>query len=460
MAPRLQFLGAAGTVTGSKFLLYAEGKEVLFDAGLFQGRKELRQRNWDKMPIDPRKIDAVVMTHGHIDHVGYLPRLVQQGFSGPVFATPATGALMSLLLPDSAHIQEEEAKYANMKGYSKHKPALPLYTAEDAEAALKLIETVDYGELFPAQEGIRVRFHPSGHILGSAFAEVQTEGRRIVFSGDLGGYDDAIMKPPAPMPADVDYILAESTYGGRNEENRPIEEQIREHLEPVLRKNGVVVIPAFAVGRTTLVLYHLRVMMETGQIPQVPVFVDSPMASSASALYCRFGNEHNLRVDLLEDANMCPIETSEIHYVRTVEGSKKLNEFKGPGIIVSASGMATGGRVIHHLKRRLPHPENLILLVGYQAHGTRGRRLLEGEPEIRIFGKNIDVRAKVASVRGLSAHGDSDEVMRWLGTAQNTPKKVFVVHGEEQSLAAAADRIEKELGFPHYTPEYMETVEL
>jgi len=460
MAPRLQFLGAAGTVTGSKFLLYAAGKEVLFDAGLFQGKKELRKRNWDPMPINPKKIDAVVLTHGHIDHCGYLPRLVQQGFNGPVYCTAATGALLEIMLPDSAHIQEEEAKYANKKGYSKHNPALPLYTGADATEALERIKTFDYGESFSAQPGIEVRFHPSGHILGSAFAEVDAEGRKIVFSGDLGGYDDAIMKPPRPMPKDVDYILAESTYGGRNQENRPIDEQMQEYLRPVLDKNGVVVIPAFAVGRTTLVLYHLRVMMESGQIPTVPVFVDSPMASNASALYCDFGSEHNLRVDLLEDAEMCPIQTSEIHYVRKVEDSKALNQFKGPGIIISASGMATGGRVVHHLKRRLPHRENLILLVGYQAHGTRGRRLLEGAEELRMFGEDIPVRAKVASVRGLSAHGDSDEVVRWLGTAQSPPKKVFVVHGEEKSLEAMAERIENELGFPHHTPDYMETVNL
>ena len=461
MPPILHFLGAAGSVTGSKFLMVANGKEVLVDAGLFQGRKKLRERNWDRMPIDPRKIDAAVMTHGHIDHVGYLPRLVKQGFRGPVFCTPATAELMQLLLPDSAHIQEEEARYANKKGYSRHKPALPLYTASDAIDALKQIETYDYGEDFSPAAGFDAWFHPSGHILGSAFLEMVVDGVRTVFSGDIGGYDDAIMRPPVDIPDGTDYILVESTYGGRAPtDDEPVQDQMRRHLKPCLDNDGVVVIPAFAVGRTTLVLFHLRQLMERGEIPKVPVFVDSPMATDAVELYCRFASLHNLRVELLRDTIACPIRPPDIHLIKKVEHSKKLNSFRGPGVIISASGMATGGRILHHLKRRLPYRSNLVLLVGYQAHGTRGRMLLEGAEEIKIHGSHHRVHAKVASIRGLSAHGDSDEVMRWLGTARDEPKKIFLVHGEEKGLAAMAARVDDELGHPHHTPDYMEKVTL
>lgn len=460
MTPTLQFLGAASTVTGSKFLLRSAGQEVVIDAGLFQGLKELRQRNWDRMPIDPRKIDAVVLTHGHIDHVGYLPRLIAQGFHGPVYATAATKALLEILLPDSARIQEEEAEYANKKGYSKHKPALPLYTERDAERALERVEIVEYEKTFTVAPGIEAKCYPSGHILGAAFIEMRTEGRTIVFSGDVGGYDCEMMRPPQNLPTQFDYLLVESTYGSRVEVERPIEDQLVDYLAPVLGNGGVCVIPAFAVGRTTLVLYHLRRLMESGRLAKAPVFVDSPMATDAVELYCRFAGEHNLRVDELRDSTLCPIRTSDVKLIRTRDESKLLNKMRGPAIIVSANGMASAGRVLHHLKHRLPDPKNLVLMVGYQAVGTRGRLLLEGAKSVKMLGEIIPVRARVASIRGLSAHGDCAEILRWMKTTPGKPKLTFLVHGEEDSIAAMGARVTQELGWAWRAPKYLETFEL
>lgn len=460
MTLSIHFLGAARTVTGSKFLLETGDQQVLVDCGLFQGRKQLRERNWTSPPIPAGEIDAVVLTHAHIDHCGYLPRLIREGFDGPVYASRATRELLELMLPDSGHLQEEEARYANKKGYSKHKPALPLYTKEEGIHAVKRVKTVDYHTERKLFDDLHVTLHPAGHILGSAFVEMRTQGRRIVFSGDVGGYDRTVMSPPSPLPADVDYLLVESTYGARNQDNEPVQDQIRERVRPVLENGGVVVIPAFAVGRTTLILYHLRQLMDRDAIPDVPVFVDSPMATDAVEIYCRHGNEHNLKIDLLRDSSACPIRTPQIHLIRSVPESKELNTRKGPAIIVSASGMATGGRVLHHLKKRLPHRENLILLVGYQAYGTRGRRLMDGEEEIKIFGKMVPVNAKVMSIRGLSAHGDSDDLLRWMKTASRPPTRTFLIHGEDEALEGMARRVDEELGFPHYTPDYLEEVGL
>ncbi len=460
MTPTLQFLGAAQTVTGSRFLFDANGQQVLVDAGLFQGARALRDRNWAPLPIGPRAIETVVLTHGHIDHIGYLPRLVHQGFAGPVYCTPATKELADLMLPDAARLQEEEAEYANREQYTNHRPALPLYTVADAERALRLFRTVEYETTIEAARGITISFRPTGHILGAAFVEVVAEGRRVIFSGDLGGYDSAVMVPPAPLPANFDYILVESTYGDRVEDFAPVEDQLAGAIAPALAAGGVVVIPAFAVGRTTLVLYHLRKLMDQHRLPSVPVYLDSPLATDAVDLYCRFGADHNLAIDLLKDGAACPIRTPNIHITRTVDESKRLNQMRGPAIIVSANGMASGGRVLHHLKRRLPYGENLVLLVGYQAVGTRGRQLQDGAKYIRIHGQDVAVAARVAAIHGLSAHGDCGEVVRWLKTAPTKPKKAFLVHGEPDSLESFGKRVRAELGWDVAAPNYLEKVEL
>jgi len=458
--PTLQFLGAAQSVTGSKFLLRANGHEVLIDCGLFQGKKKLRKRNWNDLPIDPAKVDAILLTHAHIDHTGSLPRLVRQGYKGRVICTPASHELLEVMLPDSGRIQEHDAEYANLKGYSKHRPALPLYTEEDARRALRLIKAVDYRKEIEVAPGIHATFHPSGHILGAAFIELAFEGRRVVFSGDIGSYDRIVMDAPDDIPPNIDYVLTESTYGGRSQSSPPVQDQLRDEIKPVLERKGIVIIPAFAVGRTTLLLYHLRQLQMRGEIADVPVYVDSPMATDATTIYCKYGDEHNLKVDLLRSSEDCPIRARTTHLVRKSSESRELNRHPGPAIIISSSGMITGGRVVHHVKHHAPNEKNLILLVGYQAYGTRGRRLLEGEKSIRMFGRDIPVRAKVASIRGLSAHGDCDDMIAWLKSAPQPPKKTFLVHGEMDALREMGSRVTEELGYAHHTPDYMETVAL
>ncbi len=458
--PTLQFLGAARSVTGSKYLLRAAGQEVMAECGLFQGLKELRERNWAPLPIDPAIVDGVVLTHAHIDHSGGLPRLMKQGYAGPIYCTPATKDLLGLLLPDSGHLQEEEARFANEHNFSKHDVALPLYTKAEAEQCLTRLRAVDYGKPFSAAPGIEAVFFPSGHILGAAFAELRFQGKRIVVSGDLGGYTNDVMRGPDPLPDGLDAVLVESTYGGRKQDHRPISEQLAEHIAPALKRGAVVVIPAFAVGRTTLVMYYLRKLQESGRLPDVPVYVDSPMATDAVELYCRYGHEHNLKVDMLRNSKDCPIRAKTTHLIHDAQDSRKLAEMVGPAIIISASGMATSGRVVHHLAQRLPDPKNLVLLVGYQAVGTRGRDLLAGAKTVRIHGAEIPVRAEVKAVNGLSAHGDSDDIIQWLKTAKVPPKKVFLVHGEDEGLSAMSKRVGEELKLAHEIPEYLETVTL
>jgi metallo-beta-lactamase family protein len=457
--PTLEFLGAARSVTGSKFLARTKKSQVLFECGMFQGLKELRKRNWDPFPMNPADLEAVVLTHAHIDHSGMLPRLVKTGYEGPVYCTPASTELLGLLLPDAGYLQEEEAKYANKRGYSRHEPALPLFTREDAQESLQQLKTLDYGKPLEIAEGVTITFHPSGHILGAGFVEADIRGRRLIVSGDIGSYDREVMAAPTDLPA-ADYVLVESTYGGRSVNARPVQEQLREHIAPVLEGGGTVVIPAFAIGRTTLVIYHLRELQERGEIPDVPVFVDSPMATDAVEIYCRYGLEHNLKVDMLRSSDKCPIRAKTMKLVKRVEDSKELHRLPGPMIVVSASGMIAGGRILHHIKNRGGDPKNLILLVGYQAMGTRGRKLIEGGRELKMFGETRKIRAKVASIQGLSAHGDADDVLRWLGTAKSKPRKAFLVHGEDEGLRAMGERVGKELHWKHHTPHYLEKVKL
>ena len=464
---RIRFLGAAGTVTGSRFLLETPRAKVLVDCGLFQGHKELRLRNWNPLPLEASEISSVVLTHGHLDHSGYLPRLVRDGFEGKVLGTAPTTEIAKLILADSGRLQEEQAEYANRESFSKHRPALPLYTEEDAKRAAGRLSSVPYEEWVEAAEGVRVRLRSAGHILGSTSALVEVDGgagnpRRILVSGDLGQDGEPLMTAPAPIgdPA-PDVILVECTYGGRSHREQSLDEDLTQAINDVVARRGIALIPAFAIGRTTLVLYRLEQLERAGAIPEIPIYVDSPMAVSANEIYCRFGNDPNLAADLRTDSgDFCPLRDDNTHYVRSTQESKRLNALRGPAIIVSASGMLTGGRVIHHLKRLLPEKRNKILLVGYQAAGTRGWRLQQGEEQIKMHGQMVPRRAEVVNIRGFSAHGDEADLLDWLSTAARPPQRTFLVHGEPESIAAMEGAVRDRLGWPTSIPEYLESVEL
>jgi len=456
----LRFLGAAGTVTGSKFLLEGDGYRLLVDCGLFQGLKELRLRNWAPLPVDPKSIDAVVLTHAHIDHTGSLPRLVKDGFKGPVISTPGTAELAHLLLPDSAHLQEEEARYANQHGYSKHRPALPLYTADDAEASLALFQSFGFGQPKEILPGVTLLFERAGHILGSSICsfKVQKTNQSIVFTGDLGRYGGPLLHSPDSVNA-ATTLIAESTYGDRlHGPARPVDE-LADAVTTAVRRGGMLVIPAFAVGRTQEILYYLRGLEEQRTIPVLDVFVDSPMARDVTPIYLAHPVEHSVEMTTLLRQGASPLRTAKTRFVNTVSESKRINGLKGPAIIISASGMATGGRILHHLKHRLPDPKNLVLFVGYQSVGTRGRRLLDGEKQIPIQGSIISVNAEIRAISGFSAHADWKEMLRWMDGLREAPRQVFLVHGEPSALEALRGRVTAK-GWPVKVPQYLETVNL
>jgi metallo-beta-lactamase family protein len=440
-APTLQFLGAAGTVTGSKHLVRANGRQVLLDCGLFQGLKELRLRNWKKPIFDAVAVDAVLVSHAHIDHSGYLPLLLRHGFRAPIFCTSATADLLPVLLRDAAHLQEEEAETANRYGYSKHKPALPLFTVRDAEAALRLIQPRPYNQLFPVTQGFAAIFRHAGHILGSATIELQigeTNSTRLVYSGDLGRWNRPILRDPE-LVSEADTLLVESTYGDRIHAGAP-EEELARIVREAVQRGGALLVPAFAVDRTQELIWYLRRLEEAKRIPSLPVYIDSPMAIDVTEIYSRHPEEHNLAMALLKKEHLSPLRCSQQHFARTPEESKAINHLQGPLIIISASGMATGGRVLHHLKLRLPDPRTTVLLVGFQAAGTRGRSLQQGATTIRMHGQNIPVRARVETLDGLSAHADREEIFRWLSGFRKAPRQTYIVHGEPgpaQSLAEA-----------------------
>jgi metallo-beta-lactamase family protein len=460
----LQFLGAAGTVTGSKFLLDTNGTRTMIDCGLFQGLKELRLRNWGPLAVNPASITSVLLTHAHIDHSGYLPRLVRDGFRGRVYATNATADLLKIMLPDSARLQEEDAEYANRKGFSRHHPALPLYTEQDATAAIKLIQKIQYEQSFHLNKFIAARFLPAGHILGSSFIELLIESPnstpfKLVFSGDLGRYDEPILNDPSPEN-EADYLLIESTYGDRLHERIDPKDRLAEIINTTAQRGGKIIIPAFAVGRTQLLVYYLRELEDEGRIPTLPVAVDSPMGVEATRLYTRHREEHDIDMQRMVNLKRNPLATRNFTLVQGRGGSRLLNNLQGPGVIISASGMATGGRVLHHLAQWLPDPASTVIFAGYQAVGTRGRRLQDGETEIRIHGETVPVRAHIESITSLSAHADADEIMRWLSGFKRPPRKTFVVHGERDSAAALKNRITKELGWDAVIPTHEEVAEL
>jgi metallo-beta-lactamase family protein len=460
----IRFLGAAGTVTGSRFLVEAAGRRVLVDAGLFQGLKEYRLRNWAPFPVPPGTLDAVVLTHAHIDHSGALPLLVRNGFRGDAWCTPATADLARIMLPDSARLQEEEARYANEKGYSRHAPnALPLYGPPDAAAALERLRSLRYGKAREIVPGITLTYSRAGHILGSASALLsvatgQGTTARILFSGDLGRYDAPILPDPEPPP-ECDYLVVESTYGDRAHPPDTAAAALEREIVAAAARGGAVVIPAFAIGRTQEVLFLLRQLEQEGRIPILPVFVDSPMATDATPVYRAHREDHDQEMDRLLDRGVEPMRPSRLAFTRSVEESKGVNRVHGPCIIVSASGMATGGRVLHHLERRLPDPTTTVLLVGFQAAGTRGASLQSGAPTVRMHGKDVPVRARVVALPGFSAHGDKDEVARWLDAMPHPPRRTFCVHGEPAALAAQAERL-RGRGWEVHVPAHLEEAEI
>ena len=458
LVPTLQFLGAAGTVTGSKFLVNPGGPSILVDCGLFQGLKEHRLRNWDKLPVNVSSINSVVLSHAHLDHSGYLPALCRQGFRGPIFCTPGTHDLCRILLPDSGHLQEEEANYANRKGYSKHTPALPLYTEDEARASLEHFSAISFDAPFEIPN-CRVTFRHAGHILGASSVLLEVAGRRILFSGDLGRPHHPILSAPEPPPP-ADVIVVESTYGDRLHDDEGSLHAFTEAITRTAARGGVVIIPSFAVDRTEVILYYLRRLELERRIPTLPIYVDSPMALAALRLYQDAMTRGDPAVlpalrgkqEILRPANLTEI--------KSVDESMQLNNKPVPMIVISASGMATGGRVLHHLAHRLPDRANTVILVGYQAEGTRGRSLLEGARSIKMLGRYIPVEAEIVNVPAFSVHADRSEIIGWLRSAASRPEVIYVVHGDPAAAEALRTAIVTELRWNAVVPRYLERVRL
>lgn len=445
---RLTFLGATNTVTGSKFLLSIGEKKILIDCGLFQGLKELRQRNWTKFPVEPYLIDSVILTHAHIDHSGYLPMLVKNGFTGKIYCSHATKDLCSVLLPDSGYLQEEEAKFANKHGYSKHKPAVPLYTRAEAEKTLLQFRALDFRKNYKFGEETHVSLIPAGHILGATFIQVKHYGTTVLFSGDLGRPNDPIMHPPAIIQA-ADYLVLESTYGNRlHKKVNPLDE-ICDIINRTATRGGTVIIPAFAVGRAQHLLYFMYQLKLKKRIPDLPIYLDSPMAKSATDIFKKYNDLHRL------DANLSEKVSDVAKCITTKEESQALGLDTAPKIIISASGMLEGGRVLHHVKIFAPDAKNTVVFAGYQAAGTRGADMINGKESIKIFGEDTPIRAEVKVLSNMSAHADYDEILDWLKHFNHHPRKVFITHGEPDAALALKEKIEEQLNWPCVIPDYL-----
>jgi len=462
--PKITFLGAAGTVTGSKYLIEAGGKRLLVDCGLFQGSKERQQRNWNNLQVDPASIDWVLLTHAHIDHTGYIPRLVQNGFRGPIYSNAATHELCELLLLDSAHLQEEDAQYAAKKNYSTHHPPLPLYTVAQAQTSLAQFREIPRADVFSISPEFSVRPHDAGHILGSSWLEltITENGKQtlVVFSGDVGRYDQPILKDPE-SPTRADFLLCESTYGDRDHPTGSVPDELADVINRVAKRGGAIVVPAFAVGRTQTLMYYLRQLLEQKRIPALPVYVDSPMAINVTGIYVKHKEDHDADFAQQEEqGNRDPLNVQNVHMTRAVEDSKKINEVVGPCIIISASGMANGGRILHHLARRLPDSRSAVLLVGYEAEGTGGRALADGAQYLRIHGQEVPVRAEIVKIDQLSAHAGRSELLRWLSGITVPPRQTFLVHGEPNALESFHGAVTSKFNWPVTVPEYLQAFDL
>ena len=477
------FLGAARTVTGSKYLVESNGVRIMVDAGLFQGLKELRLRNWQDMPFPASTLDAIVLTHAHLDHCGYLPRLVMQGFRGRIFCTQGTQDLCKIVLPDAGRIQEEDAEYANRKHFSKHSPALPLYREVDAFRAVSQLQPVGYDRAMPVAQGIEAEFINAGHLLGSSCVRMKLDGRTILFGGDIGRFGRPVLPDPTMVEA-ADFLLVESTYGNRVHEQDDNGTRLAEIVNATATRGGKLIIPAFAIGRVEELLYWLKRLEAEKRIPVLPVFVDSPMAAAALARYTERVHEldpemkpeerddkapHDAaaphppdvrRRQAMQEREVCVFCTERFRVIGSADESKQLTASKMPSIVISASGMAEGGRVLHHLKAALPNAQNTVLFAGYQAVGTRGRRLVDGEKSVKIHGEWVPVAAQIERVDSMSAHADSNELMHWLGGFKNAPKQTFLVHGEPVAQDALGARIQKELGWAWKAPQHAEKVEI
>lgn len=458
---RLTFLGAAKTVTGSQYLVEAGDARLLVDCGMFQGEKALRVRNWGLPDYEPSSVGWLVLTHTHIDHIGRVPRLVQQGFRGRVLCTPPTRELAEVLLEDAAHLQEEDAAYLNRKGLTRHTPALPLFDSAAVEAALKLFETVPLGTSRRLGPEFTFEYREAGHLLGAASVDLRiTEGARatrVLFSGDVGRYDTILAKDPAPAPA-ADYLVVESTYGNRAHAEVPILDQLESALVRTFARGGVLLIPAFAVGRAQQLIYLMDKLVTDGRIRPFPVHLDSPMAIDATRIYSTYPDAFNVNLDGVGGRSL--LYNKWVHLHRSQQESKALNSFKGPGVILSSSGMLSGGRILHHCRVRLPHAENTLLITGHQGRGTLGRALLDGARFVRIHKGDVPVLAEVAELRGLSGHADARELLRWLAGVEAPPRRVFLTHGEEDAALALGARIAQERGFATHVPGHGESVEL
>ena len=453
MAFEIQFLGAAGTVTGSKYLLKHNEEKILIDCGLFQGSKNLRFQNWDKFPINPAEINAIILTHAHIDHSGYIPRLVKEGFRGKIYCTPATKELCNILLPDSGYLMEEEAEFLNRHKKTRHSPALPLFTVEDAEEALQYFEVVPFSENKPLGSDMSFEFRYVGHLLGAASAIIEISGKKIAFTGDIGRMKDKIFYPPDPLPQ-INFLVTESTYGNRLHMETDTLDELAAVINETYQRNGVILIPAFAVGRAQAIMHDLSLLKKQKRIPEFPMYLNSPMATKASDIFCEYNKFHKLSDN--ECIEMCDV----VKYVRTVDESKALNERKGPMLIISASGMLTGGRILHHLKAFAPHSENTILLTGFQAAGTRGEALERGAEEIKIHGEYVPVKAQVKTLRNMSAHADYKEIIAWFTESKIQPQEVFITHGESSAADELRRRLTEAFGWKCSVPIQNEVVKL